>query len=158
MGMELYQPFLKLARETVQSMANLKLDVVGAVNSESEEIVSMGVTSIITCTGKMKGRCMLDFEPELALALAQNITGTAYTNVKDPMVLATVSELNNIISGGAISSLNNAYGLNLWLAPPIVFSGKNCIICIPKLASASINCTTLYGKLKINIAFEGGNH
>lgn len=158
MGMELYEPFIKEARAAIQSMANLKLDVVGAVTSENEEIVSMGVTSIITCTGKLKGRSMLDMEPALALALAQNIIGSAYTNVKEPMVLATVSELNNIISGGAISALNNAYGLNLWLAPPVVFAGRNCIICIPKLASASIDCVTLYGKLKINIAFEGGKY
>jgi chemotaxis protein CheX len=158
MGMELYQPFLKEARETIQSMADLKLDVIGAISTENEEIVSLGVTSIITYAGKMKGRSMLDMEPVLALALAQNITGSCYTAVKDPMVLATVSELNNIISGGAISALNNTYGLNLWLAPPIVFAGSNCIICIPKIASASINCTTLYGKLRINIAFEGGNY
>ena len=153
--MDLYNPFVNGARETILAMAGLDLEVTGAFSFENEEIASLGVTSIITCTGKLKGRFLIDMEPALALALAQNITGASYSDIKDPMVMATVSELNNIISGSAISVFNNTYGLNLWLAPPIVFAGKNTVICIPKISSSSIDCATRYGKLKLNIAFEG---
>ena len=72
------------------------------------------------------------------------------------MVMATVSEMNNIISGKAIAPLNNDLGIKLWMSPPYVFSGENPIICIPKLNSASLSYTTKYGKLKFNIAFEKG--
>ena len=154
MGVQLYDPFINSVKQIFKQMANMEVSLKGAFGSESDEIVSYGVTSIINYTGKVKGRFLLDMEPGVALAAAQNVTGMGYESVKDIMVLATISEMNNIIAGGAISTLNNLYSLGLWLAPPFVFTGKDAVICIPKVSSASVDCTTLYGKLKVNVAFE----
>ena len=80
-----------------------------------------------------------------------------FTSVKDNLVLATISEMNNIISGDGLTILNNSYNLGLRLAPPIVFTGKGTVICIPKIHPNSIDfMSPKYGKLKLNIAFEGG--
>lgn len=92
----------------------------------------------------------------MALAIAKSITGTDYDSVKEYLVLASIQELNNIIAGDGITKLNNQYTLGLRLAPPIVFTGKDTVISIPKIEPASIDCVTTYGKLKVNLAFEEG--
>ena len=153
-GVQLYEPFISSVKKIFKDMANMDVVFKGAFGSESDEIASYGVTSVITYTGKIKGSFLINLEPGLALAVAQNVNGIYYDSVKDSMVLATISEMNNIIAGNAISTLNNMYSLGLWLAPPYVFTGRDAIICIPKIPSASIDCQTIYGKLKVNVAFE----
>jgi chemotaxis protein CheX len=153
-GVQLYEPFINSVKKILLDMANMEVVIKGAFSDESEEIATYGVTSVINYTGKVKGRFMIDMEPGLALALAQNVNGIYYDSVKDSMVLATISEMNNIIAGHAVSTLNNLYSLGLWLSPPYVFSGKDIVVCIPKIPSASIDCQTKYGRLKVNVAFE----
>ncbi len=155
-GMQLYDPFIRSVSDNFALMANMKVDILGAFCSETEEFMSYGVSSIINYTGKIRGRFLLDMEPGVALSITQNVMGVYYDNVKDSMVLAAISEMNNIISGNAVSVLNNAYSLGLWLSPPYIFTGKNALIALPKIQSASVECNTLYGKLKVNVAFERG--
>lgn len=154
MSVQLSNPFIDSTREILKKMADIDVNVTGALSSGDESIMSYGVSSIISCTGKIKGRLLLDMEQSLAVAIAQNITGYAYTSAKEYMVLASVSELNNIIAGNAITQINNQYSLGLRLAPPVVLTGRDVRISIPKISSASLDCVTKYGKLKINVAFE----
>ena len=154
MGIQLSNPFMDGVKEVLKKMADIDVQITNSINTENESILSYGVSSIISCVGKIKGRLLLDMEQSLAIAIAENITGVCYTSAKEYMVLATVSEINNMIAGNAITVINNAYSLGLRLAPPIVFTGKDTIICIPKISSSSLDCTTKYGKLKINVAFE----
>lgn len=152
--MQLYHPFVRSASDTLALMAGIKTEVLSAFGSETHEFESLGITSVIHYTGKIRGRFLMDMEPGLALAATQNITGGLYGSVRDSMVLAAISELNNIIAGSAVSALNNEYKLELWLSPPYVFTGKSCLIALPRMQSASMDCRTLHGKLKINVAFE----
>ncbi len=152
--MQLYHPFVKSTADTLALMAGIRAEVSNAFGSEMHEFESLGVTSVIHYTGKIRGRFLLDMEPGLALTATQNISGAIYGSVRDSMVLAAISELNNIISGSAISALNNEYQLGLWLSPPYIFTGSSCLIALPRMQSASVDCRTLYGKLKINVAFE----
>ncbi len=155
-GLQLYKPFLNSVCDTFAMMANIKVYIEGAFSSETDEITSYGVSSIINYTGKIKGRFLLDMQPSVALTLAQNVLGSYYNNERDEMVLATISEMNNVIAGNAVSILNNRYSLGLWLSPPYIFTGKDAVIVLPRIRSASVGCNTLYGKLKVNIAFERG--
>lgn len=154
MSVQLSNPFINSVKGILMEMANIDVTVAGAISSDNDAVVSYGVTSIISCVGKIKGRLMLDMEQSLAVAIAQNVTGICYASVKEYMVLATISEVNNIIAGNAITVINNQFSLGLRLAPPIVLTGEDIIISIPKISSTSLDCTTKYGKLKINVAFE----
>lgn len=155
-GLQLYKPFIRSVCDTFAMMASMKVYIEGAFSAETEEIISYGVSSIINYTGRIKGRFLLDMQPSVALTLTQNILGAYYSNVRDEMVLATISEMNNVIAGNAVSALNDMYSLGLWLSPPYIFTGKNAVIVLPRIRSASVGCNTLYGKLKVNIAFERG--
>lgn len=154
MSVQLSNPFINSVKDILMKMAGVEVSVIGTVNSGNESIVSYGVTSIISCSGKIKGRLLIDMEQSLALAIAQNITGIYYDAARDYMVLATISEVNNIIAGDAITVINNQLSLGLRLAPPIVLTGKDVVISIPKISSTSLDCVTRYGKLKVNVAFE----
>ncbi len=154
MKTELYSPFIISTKEIISQMTGIEVEVNDALNSEGDEIISKGVSSIIAFAGKIKGRLLLDVENELAIIFGKTLTEQNYTSCKEFMVLASVSEINNIIAGRAITELNNKYSLDLRLSPPIVFTGKDTVISIPRLSSISVNCSTIYGGLKINIAFE----
>ncbi|AGX43029.1 chemotaxis protein CheX [Clostridium saccharobutylicum] len=142
---------------TFIKMADIKLTSDGEAYKDNSDITSFGITSIISFAGKGKGRLLLDIETNLAMKIAKNIMGEDYDNPRDDMLLATIGELNNTITGAAITDINNSFSVSLRLSPPIVFTGKDVVIAIPKINSISRIYTTEYGNLKMNIAFEGGS-
>lgn len=154
MSMQLSNPFFSSVKSIMKSMADVDVDVTGTIVTGNDEIVSYGVTSMVACVGRIKGRLLIDMEQSLAVALAQNITGVYYASAKEYMVLAAISELSNIIAGDATTTINNEFSLDLRLATPIILTGRDVIVSIPKLSSTSLDCVTRYGRLKINIAFE----
>jgi chemotaxis protein CheX len=156
MGQEkLVLPFAKSVRDMIQQMANIEVGLEGDFHDEHEELISLGVASVISFAGKIKGRLVLDMEPALALAFAGKLNGRNYPSEREVMVLMSVSELNNIVAGDANTYLNNQFHLSLRLAPPVVFAGNQAIIHTPRIPSSSLFCQTQYGKLKVNVGFEG---
>ncbi|AVK48193.1 hypothetical protein AXY43_09215 [Clostridium sp. MF28] len=141
---------------TFMQMADIKLIANGEAYKENSDITSFGITSIISFAGTCKGRLLLDMESSLALQITKNIIGEEFKNPRDDMVLASIGELNNIISGSAVTAINNTFKTSLRLSPPIVFIGKDVVISIPKIESISKTYITEYGEIKINIAVEGG--
>jgi len=156
MEVQMARPFINSVKTILQQMTSIDVETEGDFQPENNDIISYGVTSIINFAGKVKGRLLLDMEPDLAVDIAGRLTNEAYSSPKEHMVLAAISEINNIIAGDANTFLNNTYGLGLRLTPPVVFTGNKAIISIPKIPSVSIACRTSSGKLKVNIAFEGG--
>lgn len=152
---QLVLPFAKSVQDMIQQMAGIEVTMEGNFYDEKEELISLGVSSVISFAGKIRGRLVLDMESVLALAFANKINSRNYTSEREIMVLMSISELNNIVAGDANTYLNNQFQLGLRLAPPFVFVGKNAIIQTPRIPSYSINCKTQYGKLKVNIGFEG---
>ncbi len=158
MDINLYQIFGASTKAIVKEMLNLDIRGMDTLAEETGEISSMGVSSIITFAGSKKGRLLVDLEPSLALYIANTLLGEEFDDIKNRMVLSTVSEINNIVSGDAITKLNNKYSMGLRLAPPIVFTGQDVIVAIPKINSLSSWGETDHGKIRINIAWEGGNN
>lgn len=139
----------------LNDMANIKVENILGEKESQDEIKSYGVASIISFTGKVKGRFLIDFESNLALKIANNILTENFTDTKERMVLAAISELNNIIAGDANTILNNEKSLGLRLSTPIVLTGKNTVLSSPKIKSESVEGETKYGKFRLNIGFQG---
>lgn len=152
---KLVLPFAKSVQEMIRQMAGIEVGFEGDFYDETEELTSLGVSSVISFAGKIRGRLVLDMEPALALAFAGKINDREFTTEREVMVLMSVSELNNIVAGDANTYLNNQFHLGLRLAPPVVFAGNKAIIHTPRIPSASLSCITPYGKLKVNVGFEG---
>ncbi|MGE5559413.1 MAG: chemotaxis protein CheX [Bacillota bacterium] len=157
MNIEMLEPFIYSVKDMLIEIAKTDIDV-EKIYYETHEIKSKGVTSIISFISKtkIKGRLLLDMEPELSLHIVNQMTDEKYEAVKDFMVLASLSEFNNIIAGHANTHINDRLQLGFRLSPPIVFTGDDIIVSVPKVCSVSIDGTTRYGKLTVNIAMEGG--
>lgn len=156
MDMDLYSPFFNSAKTILKQMGRLEVTSNKPFYQESNEILSKGVSSIITCAGKLKGRILLDMEEDTAFDIIKSITGKSFQSVKEAGFLSAVSELNNIVAGDGITYLNNNYSLGLRLLPPAVMVGEELLICLDNVHSESIKCITKFGELRINVAFEGG--
>lgn len=155
MPANIFEPFSTSLPVIFKEMAGIVVKLESTVISEYEQIPVLGVVSVINFHGKIKGRVLIDMEPIVAITIAENLLRERFSNEKDKMVLATVSELNNIICGRAILPINNDLGFKLVMSPPYVFTGKKATICISKIPSASFIYSTLYGqKVKLNVAFE----
>ncbi|NLD51011.1 MAG: chemotaxis protein CheX [Clostridiaceae bacterium] len=151
---QLVNIFINSVKETYLEMAGINIDIEKDFYTENEDLTSMGVTSIISFSGKINGRLLLDMEKNLAIETARNITGTVFETVNEGMVLESIQRINNTIAKEAIERLNNQYSLELSLASPVVFTGKEIVISVPKAEPLSADCSTLYGKMKVNISFE----
>lgn len=154
MNNEFIQPFVNGTKRVLKKMASI--EVTGNEDSyeEKSEICSKGVASIISYSGKVNGRFMIDMDKDTAVSITKRISGVKYESAKEHMVLSTISELNNIIAGDGLTDINNKFQMGLRLVPPVVFTGDEAMICLDKIPSESVTLNTEYGDIRINIAFE----
>lgn len=148
--------FMNSLINMLQEMTGIEIEQDDAAVDIKNEVQSLGISSILNFSGKTKGRLLLDFEPAMACAIAEKVYGEPYTDIKDPLLMAAISELNNIVAGDATTILNNEYKMSLRLAPPMVFTGNGVRITIPQISSESVMMKSSYGRVVMNVAFEGG--
>lgn len=148
--------FQNSMEEIFEEMTGIKLVQQGEIYNDDNEVSSLGVASILNFSGAFKGRFLIDMEGQVALQGTEYLFGSPFSQVRDVTVLGVLSEMNNTITGHAITKINNIHGSNLRLAPPIVFTGSQVLIAIPKLTSVSVDYMTSYGRVKMNLAVEGG--
>lgn len=156
MNPALTKPFMESTQNMIYQMASVKLEAEGDYQQQEGDISSYGVTALITFAGAIKGRLLLDLEPSLASVIVETVMGETYESMKDPTFMGMIGELSNIVGGDALTNLNNQQPLNLRLASPAVFLGKDMIISIPKINSSTLKLTSDKGNMRINVAFEKG--
>ena len=156
MDQRLSHVFQESIQEIFSEMIGMELVQQGEIYDDNNEISSLGVASILNFSGSFKGRFLIDVEDSVALQATEYLFGSSFTQVRDVVVLGVLSEMNNTIAGHAVTKINNAHRTRLMLAPPIVFAGSKVMIAIPKLPSISVDYMTAYGKVKMNLAVEGG--
>ena len=149
-------PFVSSAKDIITQMSGIEIQQTEIKMEQKGEIESLGITSVINFSGKIKGRLILDLSPNVSLKIVEGMMGEPQYTTRDRMFLAAISEINNIIAGDANTVLNNKFALSLRLAPPIIFCGTNVVFTSPKIQSQSIFYDCEHGKLKINIGFQGG--
>lgn len=157
MAQDFLNPFLEALSSGVNSMTGQNFSIPDALEEASHELdAPPGVASVVGFTGQVKGRCILWAPASLALALTEWVTGEAPDTHTDEMVLFTMAELNNVLSGHAITNINNAHNLDLRLSPPSIFAGEGFSVTTPKLQAYSATAS-LEGQegLVLNIAAEG---
>lgn len=149
-------PFIKATIKVCKEM--LDLNVTGAhTENEGDSFISQGFVVIVGFTGGWRGRFFLDMPHPTAIKMAQILTGEEYQSVNEEEVLLCGAELGNIISGNAITDINNTQtGLNIRLTPPSVFAGEGVSLFNVHLSSWSVLMQTDAGEIKINIAVEEG--
>ncbi|MGE5396898.1 MAG: chemotaxis protein CheX [Chitinophagales bacterium] len=148
--------FIRAAVNVFKEMLDLAISK-GTPANEGDFFDSQGFTVIVGLTDGWRGRFILDMSQETAIKLATRLTGEDYASVADEEVLLAGAEIGNIISGNAITDINNSkHGLNIRLAPPSVFAGQGMSMFNLRLSSWSVFMETEVGTIKINVAVEEG--
>lgn len=154
MYFHLANAFISSVKETFLKMTGIEIDVEKDFYPENEDLTSLGISTIISFSGKVNGRFLLDMDNILAIETARSITGMTSDTVDEDMVLESIQRINDILVKEAITKLNNQFSLELTLASPVVFTGKDVVISVPRAEPMSADCSTPYGKMKVNVAFE----
>jgi two-component system chemotaxis response regulator CheY len=147
--------FRSALENTLRELAGLECSC-EAPQVQEGILVSGGVAVILGVTGKKAGRVILDTSREAARGLSEAMNGEKY-DLEDSFVLYSLSEVLNILSGKAITAINNRFReLNLRLGPPSIFVGSPLHINSPKIRAEVIRVTTAAGDIYLNVGFEGG--
>lgn len=146
--------FAKAIKKNLKEMADVDCQF-GSTALQDEGFTSAGLAVIIGITGAMPGRVIIDASRSVAESLSLVINGDE--TLEWEMVMDTMAELTNIISGNAISFINNEKkGLGLSLTPPSVFCGDEMKIISPKLKAQLIPIQLPQGELRVSVGFEEG--
>jgi len=136
----------------------LDTDIVkGQPEAEGDSFVSQGFTVLVGLTGGWEGWFLLDMSQQTACIFAGTMTGEEYNSLEEEEVLYAGAEIANIISGNAITVINNAQpGLNIRLAPPSIFAGQGMSMFNARLSSNSVLMQSNAGPVKINVTAREG--
>lgn len=146
--------FAKSVKKNLKEMGDIDCQF-GSTAAQEEGFTSSGLAVIVGITGKMPGRIIIDASKPAAEKIALLINGDE--TIEWELVMDTMAELANIISGNAISCINNnKKGLGLSLTPPSVFCGDDMKIISPRLKAQIIPIKSPYGELRVSVGFEEG--
>jgi CheY-specific phosphatase CheX len=151
-----YTEFFRAAlKENLAEMAGLDC-MVGETRPQQETFSSKGLAVIVGITGKRQGLVVLDIEKESARRLCELIDGESYS-LEDEFVLHTLAEFVNIVTGHAVTLINDAHkDLHLEMTPPSLFLGSELKITGYKIKTEVFEADTPVGKMTVTIGFKGG--
>jgi chemotaxis protein CheX len=116
---------------------------------------SSEITGLIGWSGPARGTLALALPESTAMALASRLLGIEYTTMEDD-VLDAVSEILNIIAGGAKAKLSESQGLGtIDLSLPTVICGARYDVQYPSQTNwIEVPFTSDLGSFGIRVTFE----
>ena len=124
----------------------------GKLSLITTPINTQGVAVLIGITGDVEGRVVYDMSEQTAIKIAAVMNGEELATFND-LAKSTISELANMITGRAITALNNK-GYNFDITPPALFSGENMQISNLMLETLVIPLQTSCGNVIVNVAMR----
>jgi chemotaxis protein CheX len=122
----------------------------GEPQLSSKTVAGLGVATLVGITGEADGRLLIDMSKESALGIAERMNGREWSEL-DALGQDTLAELASMITGRAISTLNDA-GHSLSVSPPTILIGENLLISGLDLETLVVPLQTSHGEVVVNIA------
>lgn len=154
---DLVSIFMESFQNAVQTMTSESLAAREIVRSENiYQHDKPGVASIVGFVGTgLKGRSLLWVPAPVSLNITEQVVGERLPNYKEDLVLFTIGEINNVLSGHSTSKINDRFSLSLRLTPPSIFAGQSLSLVTPKLESYTLLGTFQGEEIYLDIAMEG---
>lgn len=147
-------PFVRASNNVFRDMLDLTIHK-GQAEAEGDSFISQGFTVMVGLTGGWEGWFFLDMSQETAIKLASLMVGEEYHSVEEEEVLLAGAEIANIISGNAITDINNIHsGSNIRLTPPSIFAGDNMSMFNVQLNACSVLLQSDIGNVKLNVVMK----
>ena len=152
MRVEYIKPFVEAAYVILKEVLQTEEIKRGKLSMASSPMQTLGVAAVIGIAGQVEGRVIYDMTKETAMKIASAMNFEELTEF-DELVKATIAELANMITGRAVSALNNA-GYVFDLTPPNMFTGDNMEVSNLNLETLIIPLETPYGTVNVNVALR----
>ncbi len=146
--------FIKSTTDMFEEMTKINISDVSEPVLNSSNTLSLGVTSIVTFAGLIKGRVILDAQQNLVMKMVEAMLKDDSIPEDEKPAVGGIAEINNVITGDAVTNINNMYKLKLRLAPPNVLIGRH-VLSKSDMDSYTITFNTEYGKFRMDVGFEG---
>ncbi len=143
------QPFVSSAQEILEQVLSGKI-AAGKVQLSPAPKAGNSVTAIVGITGEGEGRVLFEMSRQTALAIAAEMNDEPQTEL-GRLAKATLSELASMITGRAISVLNDK-GYELRVSPPTLIAGDNVTISTAELETLRVPLETTHGEVVVNVA------
>ena len=151
MKMELIQPFINAA-DAVLSQGLQGSTKVDHLTMEEHAYRRKGVAGIITLSGDIEGRIVLDLEPQTALRVASHYAGAELPE-SDGLIKETIFELANQVVGNAVSALNDQ-GFHFRVHPPLLLTTDEGDKSSEDTEALVICFATAMGNVYMNVALR----
>lgn len=151
MRVEYINPFVEAAYHLLGELLHAPVER-GKLSLISAPIQTQGVAVLIGVVGEIEGRVVYDMSEATALKIASVMNGEELKTFDD-LARSTINELGNMITGRAISGLNNQ-GHTFDITPPSLFCGENMKISNLTLETLVIPLQTVCGELIVNVAMR----
>lgn len=148
----------ELIESTIQVAKNLfgvEIRSGGVEKLDGNTVRAFGVVAAVSFTGMFSGRVLVSTSKSFASELSSALLGRT---ADDMDVLYTFAEFGNLISGNALTKVNNMVrGANLRLTPPSAFLGDELVLSNLKVSNFNVNLSVVGREtevLKLNVAFS----
>ena len=139
---------MQIMKEAVTS--NVKR---GQISLRQQDIVPMfEVLTIVFMTGNINGRVLIDMDKQTALNIASKMNNEKITEF-DNLVIATITELANMITGKAVTKLYEL-GFIFDITPPSLIYGERIQLTDNKLESLVVPLELPEGKIEISVGIK----
>ncbi|MGO9124793.1 MAG: chemotaxis protein CheX [Terriglobales bacterium] len=151
MKMELIQPFINAADAVLAQGLQCSM-AIGSLSMEEEAYRRKGMAALISITGDIEGRIIMDLDPETAVRVASKFAGSELPET-DELVRETVFELANQVIGNAVTVLNDQ-GFHFRVHPPALHTSEHGPRTSEDTEALVICFETCIGDVFMNIALR----
>lgn len=155
MRVEYINPFVESAITVLREMAGAEFNR-GDLALRTYPLLTKGLVIVIGVAGQIEGRVLYDMNMDTALKISGLMMGGEELTTYDEMVASALAELGNIISGNAISQLNDL-GFQFDITPPTLFVGDNLEMSSPHLETQTLVIPLInpeVGEVIVNVALK----
>lgn len=149
--------FAKVLQQSLVSIFGIQSEIEISQNEESVLRVD-GVAAVIGIVGEPKGRVALYMDSETMYSLSKAMLGMdPQDDLSADEAEAAIEEAGNIITGRAVSRINDVFkDKEMRITPPGTVIGSDIILSNPELISFNVVAKTSYGNVFMNVGFARG--
>jgi chemotaxis protein CheX len=149
MKMELIQPFINSLDAVIAETMGCRAEIAD-VTMEEGNYLRTGVAALVSISGEIEGRVILDMDTAAAHQAAAEVSGGA-TQQSEEGARETVCELTNMVIGNAVTELNNI-GFKFRVHPPEIYELNAGLFSSRDTEAVVLRFVTPKGALYLNIA------
>jgi chemotaxis protein CheX len=151
MRVEYINPFIESSISVMKEVLGIDVER-KEISLRSKAIPVLDIAVIVGLVGQVEGRVLFDMSKKTAMNIVSKMNDEELTEF-DELAKATITELGNLITGRAVTTLSDM-GYKFDVTPPAIFSGSNMEISDVEIEALVVPIESSLGRLEINVALR----